>query len=303
MKINTKTLTVMSIAIMLVATFAASMVLAEDNVTNNTGSTNNTVLASATVDSLDTEINLELDESLNEDVSGTKVGWKKFQLWLTFNKEKKADKELELARYLLIQAKIAAQNGDQAAVDAAMTAHDKLMASIKARVNSIATSTSDIGIKRFNAMEQAIQVHEATVERLQNLIANGNLTEEQIAKIEARLNRTQRLVTQLTEIQAVKRENMITQIMAIKNLTREEAETALEDFTSSTLTKKDIVKKELAKKIVEKKDLVKKYDLAKKPSLADIKLKEQINAEAALKNISVKEVIAIDLKQKKAGVA
>ena len=77
----------------------------------------------------------DLDET--ESTNGLKLGWKNLELWLTFNDEKKVEKELVLARLQLIRAKIAAKNNDSAAMERALAAHEKIINRIETQMHKI----------------------------------------------------------------------------------------------------------------------------------------------------------------------
>ena len=70
-----KTLSIILMTIMMIATFATALVLAEDNQT--TAAVNSSVQ--------DNEQGL----GLNESASNGKIAWKQMGLWFTFNQEKK----------------------------------------------------------------------------------------------------------------------------------------------------------------------------------------------------------------------
>jgi ribosome-associated translation inhibitor RaiA len=128
-----------------------------------------------------TEIEVELE--MNESASNMDVLGQQIKIWFTFNKEKKIDAELKLARLRLIQANIAAKNNHSAAMEKALEAHERILNRVKERITKL-DDRSDL--KNLNnsavkllAMERAIEVHQLRVDHLQNVLANANLTEKQ----------------------------------------------------------------------------------------------------------------------------
>jgi hypothetical protein len=185
-----KTLTIAIMAVFLMAAFAVPMVLAEDNTSDTAGETVTSESPETTsTETVSEETEAELE--LNEGAGNGKIAWKQFQLWFTFNQEKKIEGEIELAKLRLIQAKIAAENNDSAAVEKAMEAHEKIMERIQERVNNLDGASDAEGLNdsavKLVGLERAIQVHERRIAYLSSVLENANLTEAQRAKIETKL--------------------------------------------------------------------------------------------------------------------
>ncbi|MEM2874161.1 MAG: hypothetical protein QW063_01795 [Candidatus Nanoarchaeia archaeon] len=143
------------------------------------------------------ELEQEEAQELNEsDVSGFKVLMQELKVMFALNQEKKAQLELELARLRLIQAKIAAKNNNTIAMEKALEAHQKLMEKVRARINAISNKGGNI-----TGLERAIQVHERRIELLNEILAKVNLTEEERAKIEARLGHVENVTEKLKALQ------------------------------------------------------------------------------------------------------
>lgn len=132
----------------------------------------------------------------DSDVSGFKVQLKELKTMLTLNQEKKAQLELELARLKLIQAKIAAKNNDTVAMEKALEAHNKLLERVNATVNAMSNKGGNI-----TGLARAIQVHEKRIELLNTILASKNLTAEQKAKIEAKIEHAENITAKLKALQ------------------------------------------------------------------------------------------------------
>lgn len=213
---------------LILSVFLVHGVLAE----NETGVINNSVT------SLDNSSIQEINDDLNESVSGFRMFKEKLGLWFTFSQEKKAEKELKLARLELIRAKVAANNNNSVAVERALDAHEGLIEKVKARINKIDGKADREGIKdsvsKLVGLERAIEVHEAHIQRLNDLIANNsNLSEEQIAKIQDRIAMVENNTAKLKEIEADKKDKFKTKLMAVTNMSEEEANAEIQNLENA----------------------------------------------------------------------
>lgn len=170
------------------------LVAAEDNVSGN-GTPN---LISANPDTISvSDAESELNES--EDVSSWRMGWKQVGVWFTFNQEKKAQKELEIAKLYLIRAKIAARNNNTLAMEKALEAHERIMERVQVRVEKISKSNAG---SNLTGLDRAIAVHQARITKLSGILADANLTEAQRTRVEARLVHAENVTAGLQGVQA-----------------------------------------------------------------------------------------------------
>jgi len=248
-----KLYTILAFALIATLIFATASVFAEDNVSLDESSDTET-------STLDQETSMEISDDLNESVSGFKIGWEKFKLAFTFNNEKKATQELKIARLRLIQAKVAAQNGNTEAMQSALDAHDKLIEKVKIRVNAIDGDSTKDGVKlsaaKLVGLERAIEVHETRISKLSEILASANLTDEQRAKVEERLSKVEENTAKLREIE-VEKKIKIKAKLETAGLTEEEADLAiekLENVKNLASVKKKVaeIKLENKKRIAEK---------------------------------------------------
>jgi len=192
---------------------------------------NVTVAENATVDE---ETVAEINDELNESVSGMRIGWERVKLAFTFGDDKKAMQEFKLAKLRLIQARIAAKNGNEKAMEKALEAHERIIERVRARVNAM-DGTSDNRSARLAAaklvgLERAIEVHEARISKLGEILASENLTEEQRARIEMQIEKAQNVTDSLKALSADKKEKLKTKMRAVSNMTEEEVESAIEEI-------------------------------------------------------------------------
>jgi hypothetical protein len=263
-------------AVLMMTAFAVPMALAEeDNTSVETGDdsdassdaialyddTSNlpvdTVISPAPeTTSTDSTIESEAEEDMAEEsVSAGAIAKNRIQNWFTFNQEKKAELELKLAKLRLVQAKIAAKNGNEVAMEKAIESHNRLIERVQTRLSAIDGASDEESVKnsatKLVGLERAIQVHEARINKLNQILANENLTAEQRAKIEAKISNAEEVTAKLSAAQAAKQEQIKTKLMAVTGMTEEEAG-ALISEKIETLREK--VKARAAEKLSEESD-------------------------------------------------
>jgi len=234
MQTNNTELALMTGFTLAMVLLAMPLVFAEENATTMLISTNNQSLEISN-QTLDNETMQEINDDLNESVSDFDMGMAKLGLWFTFNQEKKAEKELKLARLELIRARVFAKNNNTVAMENALEAHDRLLEKIQTRINSLQEDSTKEGTKKsvdkLIGLERAIAVHEARIQKLKDLIASdSNLTEEQIANIQEKLSKAENNTEHLKDVQEAKKEKIKTKLMAIGNMSEDEAESEIHDL-------------------------------------------------------------------------
>jgi len=189
------------------------------------------LISANTNSSIDVSQDIEdIDAELNETVSPWQINKEKMKNWFTFNQEKKTERELKIAKMLLIEARIQARNNNTNAMEKSLEAHNRILEKLQERIGKINQEPSALdGAQKVIALERAIQAHEATIARWQTLLENESLTEEQIAKIELKIQKAENMTAKLGEIQEAKRDKFKVKLMAIGNLTDEEAESEIEE--------------------------------------------------------------------------
>lgn len=226
------------IAFALIATllFAMPFALAEDNETDSVivPSPDSAETSNVTSTELDAGTVAEINDNLDESVSGLRIGWERVKLGLTFNNEKKAMQELKIARLRLIQARIAAKNNNTEAMQNALEAHNRIMERVKDRVNAIDGASDSKGTRiaaaKLVGLERAIEVHEARISKLNEILASENLTEEQRAKLEEKIAKAEDNTAKLRELEAEKKDKLKTKLRAVANMTEEEAAAEIEEI-------------------------------------------------------------------------
>lgn len=161
-------------------------------------------------------------------ISSGKVFWKGVGLWFTFNQEKKMEREMELAQLRLQQAEFAAENNLTKKAEKSLEAYNRLVQKANKRSQLIQSKDANASIEKLAAMDQAILAHQARIEKLSNLLLNGNLTEEQKAKLQLKISHARNVTLHLQEVQSEKEEKLKTRIMAQQNLTEKEADERLD---------------------------------------------------------------------------
>lgn len=206
MKTN-KSIMLGMVAMFAMAIFASSMVFAEDNSTNTT----------------------LVSENVTEP-SASSFFWKNLGLFFTFNQEKKMNKELELAQMRLQQAEAASQKNNSAKAEKALDEYNRLMDSASKRAEMLNSGSNINGSTlRVAAMEQAILVHEDRIAKIQARLNNENLTDDQRAKIQERLDKAENVTAHLQDVQTAKEEKIKTRMMAELNMTSEQADAKIQE--------------------------------------------------------------------------
>jgi vacuolar-type H+-ATPase subunit I/STV1 len=230
-----KQIAVFAFAVLLLASMMA-FAIAEENEIN---------LISSNPQTVDQETVNAINDELNESAGAGKVFMEKVKSFLTFNQEKKAEQELKLAKLELIRVRIAAKNNNTIAMEKAIEAHNAIIAKIQARIYALDGKATKQGIKdsaaKLVGLERAIEVHEARIAKLNEILASENLSEEQIANIQARLDQAINNTAHLKEVEAAKTDSLKTRIMAVANMTEEQANAEiqkLEDAQNLSAVKK-----------------------------------------------------------------
>lgn len=206
-----------------------------DNATNITDNMTNT---NVTIDPSVNDSLKEIDDDLNKNVTGFDIFKEKLAFWLTLNQEKKAQRELKLARLELIRARNFAKNNNSIAMEQALEQHDILIQKIQARIDSINSRSSAEAIKdsftKLVGLERAIEVHQAKIERVNELLSSDlNLSEEQIQKIQARLSKSQNNTAHLIEIEEQKKDKIRTKLMAVAGINETEADSEIKNLENA----------------------------------------------------------------------
>lgn len=190
-----------------------------------------------------TDSSLEEEAALDDNATTStgEIMGNQIRTWFTFNQEKKLALELKLADLRLIQARIAAKNGNTNAMEKAMDAHERILNKIQERMGKLDGASDEKGLNasanNLVGLERAIQVHELKIERLNTRLANANLTEEQKARIEAKITKAEGVTSKIRELQQAKLDKVKTRLMAVRNLTEDEAEEIIAEKTDAIKAK------------------------------------------------------------------
>lgn len=212
------------VSLVLVAILASSFVLAEETSTD----------IAASGDDISGDVSVAPDSSLY----GLKLGWEKIGLAFTFNQEKKAQKEIELANRRLVEARIMAENGNEAGFAKAQAAHDRLIERAQARLVAIdEDSKADkikTSVRTVNGLQIAIDVHEAKIAALKEKLAQENLTDKQKESIEALIDKMEVKNDAFRQKIEDKKEKAKTKLMAVEGMSEDKAKAEIEKLDIET---------------------------------------------------------------------
>jgi hypothetical protein len=151
-----KTISIISMFLLLASTLAVPIVLAEG---------------------------VLIDEQIEEEQlpSAFKYGWEKFKLNFVINQEIRAEKELQLARWKIAEARIATQKGNIQRAEKAMQENEKMMYEVQERISKMESLTP--------GLDQAIKAQEQRIIGLKTSLEYANLSEEQRIRVEEKFGR------------------------------------------------------------------------------------------------------------------
>jgi len=229
---KTNVIVYVGIALMLLASL--SFVIAEEPMLI---SANTADAVDSTAILTDNGLSEEIDAEFEQDVGSWQVNQERIKNWFTFNQEKKAERELKIAQMLLVQARVHARNNNTQAMENALEAHNRIINRVNERFENFKEKVDAKGLRedadKLVGLQRAIEVHEARIEKLGELLENENLSEIQRLAIETRLEQAQNNTAKLAGVQMRKEEAVKLRLMAMTNLTEEEVEQELEDLRES----------------------------------------------------------------------
>lgn len=238
-------------------------------------------LAQETVSDLEVSDNLEGDPGATPDSAGygLKLGWEKIGLWFTFKQEKKAGRELVLARKRLLEVRRMAEKGNLKAMLKAQEKHDELVASAQERLARLGEDSTEarvkLAVRKVIGLEVAIKAHENRIEVLKDILAEKNLSDEARTAIEAAVARMENRTAIMEQKLEERKDKFKTRLRAVTEKNESEVESEVKELESEAGLVE--AEKAIAEKRIEKAE----------EALA--KLKERV-AEEKLKEVNVSAV-------------
>ena len=179
-------------------------------------------------------LNLSAGVTPDSGLYGLKLGWEKMKLMFILNSEKKAQRELDLAKLRLVEAKVMAEKGNEKAAEIALLQHDKLISKVEKRITDFKEGNTEQNIrdrvKDLAVMERSIQVHSERIESLRNILAEENLSSEKRDLIEQRLSSIENVTEHLKEISGEKRDRIEKRLMNVTGRSENETRKEIEDI-------------------------------------------------------------------------
>lgn len=172
------------------------------------------------------EVMSEAENSLNENVTNFGLFRERARLFFTFNKEKRAERELRLAALLLNRARIAAKNNNTRAMEKAIEEHNRIMERVRNRIEDI--NKQNISSEKLKRLDRAIEVHEARIERFNQRLEDENLSQQQKDNIEKMLNNSQKSIQVLNQLKELRQEREQIRQEIRENLSNKNVEEAIQ---------------------------------------------------------------------------
>lgn len=214
----------MILSMLVLSVFSFSMVLAEE-----------TVVAESEMLIAENPVS-DVDDSLNESVSGWSIAKQTMSVWVTRNQEKKAEKELDLARMRLIQARVAAQNNNTEAMEKALEAHNRVLSRVQNRVKAIEGSNESENAEKLVGLDRAIEVHQIRINRTVQQLEATNLSVQQQERLRSAISKAEESVQNLQNVQEAQMERVRTRMMALSNMSEDEVEATISELKGSDET-------------------------------------------------------------------
>lgn len=192
---------------------------------------------------------------------GWKLGWEKFKLMFTFNQEKKAEKELQLANLRLIEARAMAEKNNTKGLERAQEEYSRLIKQANSRIKNINESLSENkikdSIKSLNGLERAIAIQSYKIDILKNILADENLTASQVSSLAEIISRMENQTDSAKNLLEDKKSRIEKRLKSVSNKTDNEINREIEDiedYTNLTNTQKIIAENRInnAEKALEK---------------------------------------------------
>ncbi len=182
----------------------------------------------------------------------------RINLALTFNKVRKAEKGLEIAKERLLEAKKMAEEGNVKAMERAQVEHDKVIEGVKARIGELQEDKTENrtkeSIREVVGLQRAIQVHEYRIEVLKDVLAKEELSDEAREAIREAIEKMENKTEVMKQKAEERKGKMKIRLMAIIEKTEEEVEEEIENIEDEEgLTD---AKKKVAEKTIEKAEVV-----------------------------------------------
>jgi len=119
-------------------------------------------------------------------------------------------------------------------MEKAIEAHNRIIERVQQRINSIDGESTKQGIRnsetKLVGLERAIQVHEARIAKLNEILASENLTDEQRLRVQAKIEQAENNTAHLNEVKDAKEDKLKTRLMAVSNMTEEEADAEIQEL-------------------------------------------------------------------------
>jgi len=123
-------------------------------------------------------------EAPEEIPSTFRYNWERFKLNFIRNQTRRAEREIQLARWKVTEARIATQRGNIEKAERALRENEKLMQRVQERISKIDNNQS-----LTPGLDNSLRVHTERINSLNAFLEETNLSEEQRVRIEARIDR------------------------------------------------------------------------------------------------------------------
>lgn len=129
----------------------------------------------------------------DEAVSAIRFGWERFKLNFVRDPVERSEREMQLARWKIAEARIAAERGNLDRAERAIQENQRIMERVHERISELDSDSLTPGL------DNALRVHEERIIRLNQALENANLSEEQRERIYERMAQADNVSEQLQQ--------------------------------------------------------------------------------------------------------
>jgi len=171
-------------------------------------------------------------------------------LGFTFNKVRKAERRLEIAKERVLEAREMAKEGNLEALEKAQALHDAIVAEIQADIEGLQEDSEAANvraaIKNLVKLQSRVALHEMRLQALRDYVTENELDPEEEEKLQAVIARMEERAENMKETAEERKERIKTRLRAVTNETENEVEDEAEEIENEanlTATRKALAER------------------------------------------------------------
>ena len=129
----------------------------------------------------------------DEAVSAIRFGWERFKLNFVRDPVERSEREMQLARWKIAEARIAAERGNLDRAEKASQENQRIIERVQERISELDSDSLTPGL------DNALRVHEERMRRLNTTLESANLSKEQRERLSERIAQAENVSEQLQQ--------------------------------------------------------------------------------------------------------